>query len=124
MRALIVAAAGLCANAAWASDITISLPGVSPASREIVRYQCDPGASSLGLPETPFPVLYLNAGENHLAVLEVGGKRLIFANVYAGSGARYASGPYVWWDAAGRGASFSAEIPAERSVQCRRTGSP
>ena len=124
MRAFIVAAAGLCAPAALASDITIPLPGVPAASQEIVRYQCDPGASSLGLPETPFPVLYLNAGDNHLAVLDVSGKRLIFANVYAGSGARYASGRYVWWDAAGRGASLSVEIPAEHSVQCRRVGSP
>lgn len=122
MRALsagVIACLGA-AGAASASELTISLPDAPAVSQQIVRYQCGSGASDLGLPSRPFPVLYLNAGENHLAVLEVGGKRLVFANVYAGSGARYASGAYVWWDAAGRGASFSVEIPASRTVQCRR----
>jgi membrane-bound inhibitor of C-type lysozyme len=101
----------LWAGPACAADLTIALPDAPHVSRQIIRYQCGAGAGVLGLPRSPFPVTYLNAGENSLALLPVDGKSLIFVNVFAGSGARYAHGAYIWWDAAGRGASFTRRIP-------------
>ena len=73
----------------FAEDVTLSLPDGLQVERTTVRYECA-GAE-------PFEAEYINAGANSLAVVPVEGQRLIFASVISGSGARYASGPYVWW---------------------------
>lgn len=52
-------------------------------------YSCDGGE--------PFTVRYVNAGANALALLSLDGEERVFVNVISGSGARYASGQYVWW---------------------------
>jgi membrane-bound inhibitor of C-type lysozyme len=74
---------------AFAEDVTLSLPDAPQAERTTVRYECA-GAE-------PFEVEYVNAGPNSLAIVPVEGQHLVFAGVISGSGARYASGPYVWW---------------------------
>lgn len=72
---------------AMAQDsITLPLQG---ATLETLSYSCDGGM--------PFEVKYLNAGPNSLAILPVDGAERIFVNVISGSGARYASGQYIWW---------------------------
>lgn len=71
-----------------AADIVIRLPQGS-ATRNVVTYSCEG--------RTPIRVEYINAGPNALAVVPVAGDTLVFANVLSGSGARYASGPYIWW---------------------------
>lgn len=48
--------------------------------------------------DAPFTVQYLNADPNFLALVPVEGKVRVFANVIAGSGAKYESGQYVWWN--------------------------
>lgn len=60
------------------------------AQRDVTRYQCE------GRDE-PLVVEYINAHPIFLALVPVEGEELIFVNVLSGSGARYASGPYVWW---------------------------
>jgi membrane-bound inhibitor of C-type lysozyme len=40
---------------------------------------------------------YINVEPDHLAVVPVEGKKRIFVLVMSGSGARYASGQYIWW---------------------------
>jgi membrane-bound inhibitor of C-type lysozyme len=75
----------------------------------------------MGLPTGAFSVEYLNGAGNSLAVVPVGGNSLIFANVVSGSGARYAAGQYIWWDAAGRGTTFSSDsLAGKMSSQCHR----
>jgi membrane-bound inhibitor of C-type lysozyme len=104
---------GICvlihAVTALAADVTFHLPGVGPVSRQVVHYQCDARASKLGLPKGQFAVEYVNGGGNSLAVLPIAGRPLIFANVLAGSGARYAAQQYVWWEEAGRTVSLRSE---------------
>lgn len=54
-----------------------------------VRYACQDGKS--------LTVKYMTVGDTPLASIVLDGKTLVFANVLSGSGARYASGRYVWW---------------------------
>jgi membrane-bound inhibitor of C-type lysozyme len=108
---LAVAALGLTLSTATlvpAEDLTLQLPGVQ-VTRIRAVFTCGADGVALGLPSGPFPVEYVNAGENHLVVLPVHGKRMIFANVISGSGARYAAGRYIWWDAGDRGVTLYAE---------------
>jgi membrane-bound inhibitor of C-type lysozyme len=118
-------AAGLvvlsCSVVASATDLTIHLNSSEPISRKTVRYQCDVQGSKMGLPAEVFSVEYVNGAGNSLAVVPVGGHSLIFANVMSGSGARYAALQYIWWDAGGRGVSFSSDsIAGNLTSQCHR----
>lgn len=79
----------LYAAPAGAGDLTLPLPAGVAATRIAVRYQCE----GLG----PFQVDYLSAGAVSLALMTLDGQAQAFAQVLSGSGARYASGPYVWW---------------------------
>lgn len=104
-----------------ASDLTIHLNGSQPISRNTVKYQCDAPGAKMGLPAGVFSVEYINGAGNSLAIVPVGGNSLIFANVVSGSGARYASGEFIWWDAAGRGTTFSSDsLAGKMSSECHR----
>lgn len=82
----LVAPAGMAA----AQDLRIPLPdGVTPRTLS-VSYVCAGGG--------PLRVQYLSAEGISLAVLPVEGQQLVFANVLAASGVRYAAGAYVWWE--------------------------
>jgi membrane-bound inhibitor of C-type lysozyme len=116
--AAIAGAMFLMGMAANAEDLSISLPGVE-ITRIHASFECGPEGVALGLPSGPFPVEYINAGENHLAVLPLSGKQQILANVVSASGARYAAGRYIWWDAGDRGVTLYAEgIDGHRKADC------
>jgi membrane-bound inhibitor of C-type lysozyme len=105
---------------AGATDVTIHLDGSQPISRNTVKYQCDAQGAKMGLPNGVFSVEYLNGAGNSLAIVPVGGNSLIFANVISGSGARYAAGAYIWWDAQG-GVNFSSDsLAGKMSSSCHR----
>lgn len=105
--------------AAAAENLIVRLPGVKVA-RIRASFECGADGVALGLPAGPFTVEYLNAGENHLAVLPLHGKQLVFANVISASGARYAAGRYIWWDAGDRGVTLYAEaIDGHPKADCR-----
>lgn len=102
-----------------ATDLTLHLTGEATFSRRVEHVQCDANGSKMGLPENVFTVEYINGGGNSLAIVPVEGKSLIFANVIAGSGARYAARQYIWWDAAGRGITFTADsLAGKMSANC------
>lgn len=116
--AAIAGAMFLMGVATLAEDLTVSLPGVE-ITRIQASFECGPEGVALGLPSGPFPVEYVNAGENHLAVLPLHGKQQILANVISASGARYAAGRYIWWDAGDRGVTLYAEgIDGHRKADC------
>ena len=120
-RAGIGACVLACSALVGASDLTIHLSGSQPFTRNTVKYQCDPQGAKMGLPAGMFSVEYINGAGNSLAVVPVGGNSLIFANVVSGSGARYAAGQFIWWDAGGRGTTFSADsISGKMSSACHR----
>ncbi|HEV2709499.1 MAG TPA: MliC family protein [Edaphobacter sp.] len=100
-----------------AEDLTVRLPGVA-VTRIRASFECGSAGVAMGLPAGPFTVEYLNAGENHLAVLPVHGQALIFTNVVSGSGARYAAGRYIWWDAGARGVTLSVEGDGHQQANC------
>lgn len=93
------------------AEAVLSIPLTLGPDSTIIRasYSCN-GAD-------PIPVQYLNAGENHLAILPVGGTERIFVNVIAGSGARYVSGQYEWWTK-GETASFSDALSDGKPQDC------
>jgi membrane-bound inhibitor of C-type lysozyme len=78
---------------AWPSsalaELTLTIPGDAQADRITASYSCE------GLDD--LEVEYVNAGANSLALVPLEGETLVFANVLAASGARYAAGPYIWW---------------------------
>jgi membrane-bound inhibitor of C-type lysozyme len=68
--------------------LTVTLP--DPGEWQHVSYVCEGREERL-------PVDYLNAAPNFLALVPIEGKTVIFANVLAASGARYAASHYEWW---------------------------
>lgn len=103
---------------AAAENLSVRLPGVA-VTRIRASFECGADGVALGLPAGPFTVDYLNAGENHLAVLPLHGQALIFANVISGSGARYAASRYIWWDAGARGVTLYADgVDGHPKAEC------
>ncbi len=110
MRPVILAAALLLASTtARAADLSVPLAPGESVERTTSEFRCDADGARLGLPAVPFLVEYINGGGNSLAVLPIRGKPLVFANVVAADGARYAAGPYVWWDARPKSITLSAD---------------
>jgi membrane-bound inhibitor of C-type lysozyme len=116
---LIVAALGW-STLAGAADLTIHLSGSQPISRKTVQYQCDSQAAATGLPAAAFPVEYINGAGNSLVIVPVNGASLIFTNVTSASGARYAAGQYIWWDAAGSVNFYSDSLAGKKESACHR----
>jgi membrane-bound inhibitor of C-type lysozyme len=117
---LLIAAALGWSTLAGATDLTIHLSGSQPISRKTVQYQCDGQAAASGLPATAFQVEYLNGGGNSLVIVPVQGASLIFSNVTSASGARYAAGQYIWWDAAGSVNFYSDSLAGKSQSACHR----
>jgi membrane-bound inhibitor of C-type lysozyme len=118
---LMIAALGW-STLAGATDLTIHLSGSQPISRKTVPYQCDAQAVATGLPAAAFQVEYINGGGNSLVIVPVQGASLIFTNVTSASGARYAAGQYIWWDAAGSVNFYSDSLAGKRQSACHRVG--
>lgn len=109
---------------ATATNLTIHLNSSQPISRSMVRYQCDAQGIKMGLPAEAFSVEYINGAANSLAVLPLNGTSLIFANVFSGSGARYAASKYIWWEEAGRTVSLSSDwLAGKMRSECHRVTS-
>ena len=119
------AVAVLCRPAtASGTDVTLHLSGNGQVSRTVVQYQCDAKAAAAGLPAGPFSVEYINAGANSLVVVPVAGSSLVFANVTSGSGARYAAGQYIWWEAGG-GVNFTSDpLSGHTESACHKVAAP
>lgn len=111
--------------AAGASELKIQVNG--PVAMTSMKFACDAQGAKMGLPAGTFTVVYMNETgntggvENHLAIVPIHGNSLIFSNVMSGSGARYAAGAYIWWDAAGRSVSLSSDsLAGKMRSECHR----
>jgi membrane-bound inhibitor of C-type lysozyme len=69
-------------------NLGLSLSG--DAEIKIVTYTCEG--------HDPITVQYVNAAPNFLAVMPIDGHQTVFVNVVTGSGAKYVSGQYEWWN--------------------------
>jgi membrane-bound inhibitor of C-type lysozyme len=114
MAGVMVLSAGVAVEAAGASDLTIHLLGNGTVERKAVKYQCDAQGAKMGLPSGPFVVDYLNGSPNFLVVVPVKGKSQIFVSVPSGSGAKYASAQYTWWEARGE-VTFASDFPGPKA---------
>jgi membrane-bound inhibitor of C-type lysozyme len=121
-RISVIAMALFAAGAtAGATDVTLHLKGSQPMSHSTAQYECDAQGTKMGLPAGPFTVEYLNGAGNSLAILPVNAESIVFANIFSGSGARYAAKQYIWWDAAGRSVSFSSDsLAGKMRSECHR----
>jgi membrane-bound inhibitor of C-type lysozyme len=117
---LLIAAALGWSTLAGATDLTIHLSGSQPLTRKTVQYQCDGQAAATGLPAAAFQVEYINGAGNSLVIVPVQGASLIFTNVSSASGARYAAGQYIWWDAAGSVNFYSDSLAGKSQSACHR----
>ena len=117
-RVLMVISALSLSALAGASELSIK--GAGKFERKTVKYQCDASGATMGLPAGVFEVEYLNETTNHLAVVPVKGKPMIFVTVSSGSGAKYTAQQFVWWEAGGRGTTFQSGFPGtEASSTCK-----
>jgi len=93
----------------------VVIPLAGNAQQDVKTYHCD------GIDE-PLTVQYINADPTYLAFVPIDGQRLIFVNVIAASGARYASGQYVWWTK-GASADLYDETKGEdaKPISCSET---
>jgi membrane-bound inhibitor of C-type lysozyme len=106
---------------AGATDLTLHLNGSQSMTNSTAKYECDAEGVKMGLPAGPFSVEYINGAGNSLAILPVSGTSLIFANIFSGSGARYAAKEFIWWDAAGRSVSFTSNsLAGKMRSECHR----
>ncbi len=81
----------LCAGAV-AADVSLSLALEVDESDSVITIAYDCGG------DDTLSVTYVNAGANALAIMHVEQDNdRVFVNVISASGARYVSGPYVWW---------------------------
>jgi membrane-bound inhibitor of C-type lysozyme len=110
----------LSSTLAGATDLTLHLKGTQPLSRKTVQYQCDAKGTAMGLPAGVFSVEYINGAGNSLVIVPVNGMSMIFANITSGSGARYAAGQYIWWDAAGGVNFYSDSLAGKTQSACHR----
>ena len=119
IRLVAVVGMMLCGAVAGASDLRIHLTGNGTVERKTVKYKCDAQGAKMGLPAGVFAVEYLNGAGNHLAVVPVKGNSMVFVTVPSGSGAKYAAEEFTWWEAGGRGTTFSSDFPGPKaSSEC------
>jgi membrane-bound inhibitor of C-type lysozyme len=88
------------AFAADAPHIVVTVENGGPNMRTTAHYDCGGNAVE---------VEYINVEPDHLAIVPVEGRKRVFALVLSGSGARYASGQYIWWSK-GKEASLYDEM--------------
>lgn len=114
-RIIVFGVAGLALSiSAVASDLTLHLDGGQKFTRITVKFQCDANGVKMGLPAQVFTVEYLNSAVNHLAIVPVKGSSKIFVTVPSADGAKYAAEQLTWWDAGGRGTTFSSDFPGPK----------
>ena len=78
------------AGSASAAD-TVAFPGIAVRNSVPAHYTCKDNKN--------VAVTYVNATNgDSFAVLPVGGTQHVFVGVMSGSGVRYASGRYIWWN--------------------------
>jgi len=76
------------AHLAFAMPLTV--PQIQTATTNTLRYKCSGGNS--------LTVQYMNTkNKQSFALLTVDGRKLLFVNVLAASGAKYVGDHYTWW---------------------------
>lgn len=112
-RAAFLAVAFLAMTAtAWATSVTIKLPGKEKPQTNQVAYAC---------PGQKVAVTYINTSTNQFAVLNLGTTTVVTVSVISGSGARYVGQQYEWWTK-GNEALFTdlMQSPQKQPITCKQ----
>ena len=74
------------------ADVSVGLGVNITGNAEIkaAKYDCEG--------HDPVTVQYINAAPNFLALIPIDGQTLVFVSTLTGSGVKYESGQYVWWN--------------------------
>ena len=98
------------AGSASAAEVTLDLPGA--LDRQSVSYACGDGSAP--------KVTYYNLPNQSLAVVEIeAGKPRVYVSVLAASGAKYVSGPYVFWTRGSRADMLDERKADAPAVTCK-----
>jgi membrane-bound inhibitor of C-type lysozyme len=108
METLPLAAAALMGGVDVSAAVILNLSG--DFERKVVEYHCGEA--------DPMTVEYINAAPNFLAILPVGGQKLVFVTVLSGSGARYAAGQFEWWTKGPEGTLSDLTTPDADPLVC------
>ncbi|WP_173933668.1 MliC family protein [Chelativorans sp. Marseille-P2723] len=97
------------------AQITIEWPQEGDIEVEEIHIGYDCGGK-------PLDVAYINAGPVSLAVLVYEDEPMVAANVIAASGARYASGRFIWWTKGGDAFLYDVTHGEDAApiMECRR----
>ena len=87
----------LIAGNAYATTVTLVLPGSGQPETTRAAYACG---------DRKVDVTYVNTPDNQFAVLDLGNKTIVAVSVMSGSGARYVGQNYEWWSK-GKDAQFT-----------------
>lgn len=87
MELLPLAAAAMMGNVDVSAQVILSLSG--DFQKTTHQYQCE------GI--EPFTAEFINAEPNFLAIVPVGGRKMVFVNVMSASGAKYVAGQFEFW---------------------------
>lgn len=117
VRRWVAAAVLVVGAAAPAAAGAEALPLAGEVETAEVAYTCTGAVASLG-------VRYVNAGAQSFAVVPLDGLERIFVTVLSASGARYASGPYVWWSARGGADLYDLRLGEDADPVARCTEAP
>jgi membrane-bound inhibitor of C-type lysozyme len=73
-----------------AAAMPLTVPQIQTATANTLRYQCRGGSA--------LTVQYMNMkNKQSFALLTVDGRKMLFVNVLAASGAKYVGDHYTWW---------------------------
>jgi membrane-bound inhibitor of C-type lysozyme len=73
-----------------ATAMPLTVPQIQTATTNTLRYACHGGST--------LTVQYMNTkNKQSFALLTVDGRKMLFVNVLAGSGAKYVGDHYTWW---------------------------
>jgi membrane-bound inhibitor of C-type lysozyme len=112
-----IAALGALGIAAASPAVAEGLPLAPPVEEVRVDYRCTGTLEALS-------VRYVNGAGQSFAVVPLEDIERIFVTVLSGSGARYASGPYVWWSAKDGAALYDLRRgeTSDPVAECREAG--
>ena len=108
MEALPLAVAAMMGGVDVSAQVVLNIPGNS--ERNVAQYQCE------GL--EPFSVDFINAQPNFLALVPIGGQKLVFIAVLAGSGVKYVAGQYEFWTKGSEATLTDLQADPQTPVTC------
>jgi membrane-bound inhibitor of C-type lysozyme len=92
IRSIALSAGSLCLISAshLAVAMPLTVPQIQTATTNTLRYECHGGST--------LTVQYMNTkNKQSFALLTVDGRKMLFVNVLAASGAKYVGDHYTWW---------------------------